>query len=91
MLRFSQSAFKSRTRKTMHDKIITGVTVTHVSRESLGALSSRTAVVLRVKISNISKKKKKEKEQCCIIVGNSCCLRLCGRREVDSAERGVGN
>lgn len=55
----------------MHDKIITGVTVTHVSRESLGALSSRTAVVVRVKISNISKKKKrkKEKEECCIIVG----------------------
>lgn len=54
----------------MHDKIITGMTVTHVSRESLGALSSRTAVVLRVKINSISKKqKKKEKEECCIIVG----------------------
>lgn len=64
------------------------MTVRHVSRESLGALSFRTAVVLRVKISNIRFKKERKALHNC---GHSCCLRLCGRGEVDSAKRGVGN
>lgn len=73
MLRFSQSAFKGR--KAAHDTIITLVTVTHVSRESSGALSFRTAVVLRGKISNISFEKERKALRNC---GHSCCLRLCG-------------
>lgn len=42
-----------------NDQIITGVTVTQVRRESLGGLSSRTAVLLRVEIRSISFKKRK--------------------------------
>lgn len=86
MLRFSLSALKGR--KTRHDTIITCVTVTHVRRESSGALSFRAAVVPRVKISNIRFEKEREALHNC---GHRCCLRLCGRLEVDSAERGVGN
>lgn len=75
---------------------MTGVTITQVRRESSGALSSQTAVLLRVEIRNISFQKKKEKKNTCIIVGTvavcECvCVCVCGRHEVDSAERGVGN
>lgn len=70
---------------------MTGVTITQVP-ESSGALSSQTAVLLRVEIRNISFPKKNT----CIIVGTvavcECvCVCVCGRHEVDSAERGVGN